>query len=301
MYNDYNLGGLRMPNMKHFIKAQNINWIKRLFENTQSLPYVYISTFIKMSLDDYLKSNIDKNGLPPDMPVFYKNILADWFSLKEEPTVVADVQREVLWNNQHIKIGNKSLFNKTLYNNGLLYINDIINREGKFLTHVELTYKFGNHITLYNYTCLKDAIPKKWRKMLLNYNILDLNPENEAVFINFNKFSKPVRIVKSKTIYWLLNTVSVTIPSCINAWFEKYFIEFTDLKWKNLFTMAKLITMNTKLIEFQFKIIHRIYASDSYISNFDNTVSKTCNQCQADKNIPHLFVECINVYPFGDN
>ena len=32
------------------------------------------------------------------------------------------------------------------------------------MTHVELTYKFGNHITLYNYTCLKDAIPKKWRK-----------------------------------------------------------------------------------------------------------------------------------------
>ena len=188
-----------------------------------------------MSLIDYLKSNqiLTRMGFRLICLYFLKNILADWFSLKEEPTVVADVQREVLWNNQHIKIGNKSLFNKTLYNNGLLYINDIINREGKFLTHVELTYKFGNHITLYNYTCLKDAIPKKWRKMLVNYNILDLNPENEAVFINFNKYSKPVRIVKSKTIYGLLNTMTVTIPSCINAWFEKYFIEFSDLKWKN--------------------------------------------------------------------
>ena len=67
--------------------------------------------------------------------------------------------------------------------------------------------------------------------MLVNYNILDLNTEKVAVFINFNKFSKPVRIVKSKTIYWLLNTVTVTMPSCINAWFEKYFIEFTDLRF----------------------------------------------------------------------
>ena len=298
MYNDYELGGLRMPNMKHFIKAQNINWIKRLLENTQSLPYAYVSSFIKMSLDDYLKSNIGQNGLPSEMPIFYKNILADWFSLKEEPKTASDVQREVLWNNQHIKIGNKSLFNKTLYNNGLVYINDILNVEGKLLSYDEVTDKFGKHITLYYYTCLKDAIPKKWRKILVNSNLLDLNPANEALFVNFNKYSKPVKIVKSKTIYWLLNTVTVTVPSCINAWFEKYFIEFSDIKWKYIFTMANSITMNTKLIEFQFKIIHRVYASDSYVSNFDNTVSKTCNQCQVDNNIPHLFVDCIKVIPF---
>ena len=59
--------------------------------------------------------------------------------------------------------------------------------------------------------------------MFGNYNLLDISSENEAVIVNFNTFSKCVRIVKSKTIYWLLNIVTVTILSCINAWLEKVF------------------------------------------------------------------------------
>lgn len=62
-----------------------------------------------------------------------------------------------------------------------------------------------------------------------------------------------------------------------------------------------MITTNTKLIEFQFKIIHRVYASDSYVSNFDNTVSKVCILCKVDNNIPHLFVDCIKVDNFWEN
>ena len=42
----------------------------------------------------------------------------------------------------------------------------------------------------------------------------------------------------------------------------------------------------------QFKIIHKIYASDSFVSIFDNTVNKNCSQCDIKNNIIHMFVEC---------
>ena len=58
------------------------------------------------------------------------------------------------------------------------------------------------------------------------------------------------------------------------------------------------MTYNSKIIEFQFKLIHRVYATDSYVSNFDNIVSKLCVKGNCINNIPHLFADCIRVKLF---
>ena len=43
MYNDYDRGGLRMTNFSHFIQAQKVNWIQRLLNNKETIPYEYLS------------------------------------------------------------------------------------------------------------------------------------------------------------------------------------------------------------------------------------------------------------------
>ena len=132
MCNNYDMGGLRMLNLDKFIQSQNITWIKRLLDNQSTLPFSYISSFIEMSFDHFLKCNLNPNCLPRNLPQFYKSILLSWFALKQEPLTVADVPREVIWNNKFITINNKSLFNKDLYNEGFIFINDIIQNNGKF-------------------------------------------------------------------------------------------------------------------------------------------------------------------------
>ena len=109
---------------------------------------------------------------------------------------------------------------------------------------------------------------------------------NLQTFYNQNKFVP------------FLNNQKTSLPSCIRNWFEKYFIEFTPEIWKKIFCLNRKLTLNTKVFEFQFKIIHRIYASDSYVSNFDDTVSKLCYRCHVDNNIPHFFVDCIRARHF---
>ena len=69
-------------------------------------------------------------------------------------------------------------------------------------------------------------------------------------------------------------------------------------EWETVFILAKTITKYTKIIELQFKIVHRIYASDSYVSNFDETVDYMCSLCNAPNNIVHCFAECIRVKQF---
>ena len=298
MYNDYDQGGLRMPNLNCIITAQKINWIKRLLDNKETLPYAYISTFLNMPIECFLKCNPSVDSLPKTLPQFYTDIFLAWFSLKHEPLTIRDVKREIIWNNKFIQIDKKSLFNKSLYDNGMIFINDFIDDNGKFLTYQSLVDTFGPFITNYDYICLKDAVPKSWRKILTSETTIIMEPNNEAIFLTLNKYSKPVKLVKSKEVYWMLNKLRTSTPNCIKTWFDKYFIDFSEVKWKHLFILARSISLNTKLIEFQFKILHRVYPTDSYVSNFDRTVSKTCRHCHVDSNIPHLFVDCIKVNDF---
>ena len=154
---------------------------------------------------------------------------------------------------------------------------------------------------MYNYICLKDAIPLKWRCILKNNYVVQINPKNETIFMKLTNKEKPVNLLKSKDVYWFLNTQKIVQPSCIKNWFDKYLIEFSSAEWKKIFCLSRLITSDTKLIEFQYKIVHRVFPTDSYVSNFDNTVSKICNLCQVDNNIPHMFVDCIKVNTFWQN
>jgi hypothetical protein len=87
-------------------------------------------------------------------------------------------------------------------------------------------------------------------------------------------------------------------PTCIEKWHEKYNLTFTEQEWKMIFTLAKIHTLDIRVIELQYKIIHRTYASDSIVSNFDNSVSKMCTLCNIENNLVHQFVECVNVTQF---
>ena len=297
IYNDYEMGGLRMTNLVHFIHAQKINWIKLLLENKDTIPFEFLSQFINMGLEDFLKCNIDPDNLPNNLPAFYQEVLSSWFSLKLEPLTQHEIQREVIWNNRYIKIGNQSIFIKKLYENGLVYINDLL-ENNTLLSYERVIAKYGNYITMYNYMCLKDAIPLKWRQVLKNINLLQVNPKNETIYIKLKTKEKPVTLLKSKEVYWFLNTKHIIQPSCVKNWFDKYLLEFSSAEWKKIFCLSRLITYDTKLIEFQFKIIHRVFPTDSYVSNFDNTVNKICNHCHVDNNIPHMFVDCVKVNQF---
>ena len=41
----------------------------------------------------------------------------------------------------------------------------------------------------------------------------------------------------------------------------------------------------------QLKIAHKIYATDSFVSNFDDSVTKECKTCNVKNNIIHLFLK----------
>ena len=58
----------------------------------------------------------------------------------------------ILWNNQDITNNEgKSLFWKRLAENGIYYIQDILNENGKFLTFEELNQKYNMSLNFLNF------------------------------------------------------------------------------------------------------------------------------------------------------
>jgi N-acetylglucosamine-6-phosphate deacetylase len=49
------------------------------------------------------------------------------------PSNFRTVRQEIIWGNQHIKFKNKSLIYLNWINDGIIFINDIIDHEGKLL------------------------------------------------------------------------------------------------------------------------------------------------------------------------
>ena len=215
--------------------------------------------------------------------------------MKKGPKNVIDIQREVIWCSTHIKIDNEYILESKLYKAGIVFINDIIKENGSFLSHNEICQKTKTNISHMYYMSLIDAIPCEWRKMLKSQRTVPMQPHMEEVFININKQMKPITIQSSRAIYWHLTSKNMVHPTCMKNWSEKYKVEFPDQIWKKIFSLPHSITQNTKLREFQFKIIRRAYASDSLVSNFDTSVSKICSKCKVKNSIMHLFAECQEV------
>ena len=177
-------------------------------------------------------------------------------------------------------------------------MNDIIDNKGNLISYNHLVSRFGNHISYFEYLRIKHAIPCKWRNLLKQTPTQNIKPKEEDVFLTLGTESKPINLFNSKKLYWAMQDKQNVTPTCKDSWFNKYYIEFTEHKWKYIFTLAKNITIDTRLIEFQYKIIHRTYASNSLVSNFDTTVSKTCPQCNVEDNLIHTFVDCSRVKQF---
>jgi len=115
-----------------------------------------------------------------------------------------------------------------------------------------------------------------------NNNIFSLN---ESTQINLYK-------AKSKDFYNLLNikihTEDQTGPQ---RWSEKLSLK-KDV-WTKIFKPLRNICKETKLKEFQFKLIHRTIVTKKELFRFGIKADDECLYCRDKDSIEHSFIECL--------
>ena len=293
-------GGFKFPDIDTMVKSQKLSWIKRMIRNQDAAWMQLLYTFLPdMNIKHILKCSLDPQRLAEYIPDFYRQIMYAWYETIPDPITGLDTKRQIIWLNKHLMIDNKPTYNDNLYKHGIVSISDLIGDDRKFYSYEQLIAKYNVQVNRLYYMGLIDAIPKEWKILLKNCYVPSVLINNqEDPHIEINKQQTNITQVKTKDLYIKIQSSKEQDPSCIKAWNERLDIHLNQDDWTYIFTLPKSTLCDTKLIELQFKILHRCYATNSIISKWDDTKYEFCKVCKQKANIQHNFVTCTEVHSF---
>ena len=269
-------GGLRMPdiNSRSMIAAQRIICIKRyLAPNIASWKF-FLDFYLKKVGGKFLfHCNFDYSKLSLNLPDFYKECILTWSSLNHNiPSSHAEISNHILWNNKLICINSCSVYNQKIIDTGLLTIRDLINykcRSNGIWEPLQLLLSPIDHYLLYS---LFSALPKEWRRVLKMNDTP--SPSNEQ-FKDLTRFSlllegkeTDVEKLQARSLYDHLISKMSAMPTAMKKYNETYNTENFQLDWEKIYSLSFQTTLDTKLREFQYKVLDRICYTNKMLFKF---------------------------------
>ena len=295
LYQDSDNGGIRMTDFAIMLKALKLAWIPRLLRTSDNSNWCIIPKHYFRSmggLNFLLRCNYDTKFFN-DLPLFYKKIL-DFFNELKTLYLYDQKQELILFNNKDILVDGKPIFFREWFNKGILSINDLLNESGNVLTFYEFRDKYSCKSNFLQYYQVVSAIPKRLWSLAKGSDTINKSffTRNDNIF-SLNE-STQINLYKGKTkdFYNLLNakihTEDQTGPK---RWSEKLSLK-KDVRTK-IFKSLKNICKETKLKEFQFKLIHRTIVTKKELFRFAIKADDECLYCGDKDSIEHSFIECM--------
>ena len=139
-----------------------MSWIGRLLEKTLStnvwkaIPKAFFEKYGGLSF--LLKCNCNTKKLDKSVPLSYLEML-DYFQELFQMNQDSYESDLILWNSQDITIKGKSLYWRRWTDNGIYYIHDLLNENGKFLTFEEFNRKYNMSANFLNFFQILSSIP----------------------------------------------------------------------------------------------------------------------------------------------
>ena len=192
----------------------------------------------------------------------------------------------MLWFNL-LLLKNQNVFvNYKAVEKGLIYIEHIWNGKS-FLMYEEVCINFHGCITWLQYAAILSAIPDYWKFLLQNENLID-------------DFVPMVELLERKNVTKLLYRRLIPSDTALKN---------SACKWathlNNLFDYSEhvealqniyQITNVTKLLNFQFKLLHGIVFCNNILYYWKFSSTQLCDFCQQSKqDVCHLLVDCEKV------
>ena len=300
-------GGLKMPNIESMISAQRIICIKRYLSTDPASWKLFLDFYLKKVGGKFLfHCNFDYTKLPIILPEFYKECVVAWTLLSEDnPSSSSEIANQVIWNNQFICIGSKSIYNSRLIDLGIIRIGDLYDTRGEFKSNKEPLYSTLSPVEHFLLFSLFNAIPQEWRKILkTNKNSIsskthdliqtDFELRIEGKKVNFQN-------LKSKSLYDNFVSKISSIPTAQKKYNEAFSTHTFQLDWGKIYLLPFKTTLDTKLREFQYKILNRILYTNKMLFKFKKVVSPLFDFCEKElETIEHLFFHCTKVSTFWD-
>ena len=282
MYQEINKGGIKLINVEWMLNALRINWIIRL-QNENSINRTIVDGILgDVSFIDICRSRGELNkDILEKLPGFYIDILKSLKKLRElhKPISADDIQYEMLWFNPYILVNNSPLFYKEWYNNGLLYIHQLIDNNGYFVDRYILEEQLEIDICFLEYISICNAIPAEWKKILKETPPIPDLQTNRNIFIKIDDKKLDLKDLRTKKIYKIYQNQQIFTPTCIAKWNEELGadVQKWDTQW-----------------DIQFRILHRIIPHGTLLYKMKLITHDICTLCYSEPDtILHRFFECI--------
>ena len=295
---NYQDGGLKLPDVESKERAYKCCWLKYLYNN--EAPWFYGQLPIKdirIWMANITPNDVQKLTKYKGNFNFANSVLLAWSKVNYEiPVEFNEIYWQTVWGNSRIIRSAKPIFDKWLLNSNIDYVHQLFNRqENRFCTLAELNNEIGCQLNELQYNQLKATIPATWKSML-KYE------SNENIDLNHEHLLDKIIKAPVKLTYWIFVQKQKSKDGCKQAWEVELHTEISEDEWSNMFIAILEITHIVKLRMFHYRIVNRILTTNVTRHKYNKNICENCTFCKYDKEtVKHLFWECIKVKDLWKN
>ncbi|XP_061879542.1 uncharacterized protein LOC133631365 [Entelurus aequoreus] len=190
--------------------------------------------------------------------------------------------------NSNIVIDGKPFFWKNMFERGIIFVNDIINENGKIMKYDEFRAMYGDACSSFSFYQLTGVIGKRW-KQIINYGttkLLVCKP-----LIRNSSWQKGTKINRNIYNLYLIKKSLKAASYNTNGKWEDFFD--CPLPWDAIFKLIYKTTIDVQNRYFQIKIIYNFLPTGKMLKLWNMTESDDCQFCcQEPESTLHLFWYC---------
>ena len=288
-------GGYKDIDIETKISSLKVKWVSRLLDDNfhpwKIIPNLFFSRVGGNKAISHFNLQLSEACLAKikSFPLFYQQLIQTWAEVsKRDPTQTSDLAneicKEVLWNNSYITCGGKSLYNQYFMTKGIICIIDIMEENGILLKWAKAKQKYDLNISSYlSWLGLIKSIPTAWKFNLrdsLLANPLRIDLQNESM-----------ACISSKMAYQKLIEPLSKLPT--SQLYSEKVLGFGKVEWENVYMLPRIVTIESSLRSFQYKILNNILYLNERLFKFNIVDSPLCSLCGAyNESIKHLVCTC---------
>jgi hypothetical protein len=294
-------GGLNLIDYEQKTKALKAMWVKRLCKDKEKKWTAFPKWEYKTNELDLFFSQCPK---PMRLHLnFYEEVLNGWQELKENVNMsIEQIIHEIIWNNKRIKINNKYVQINKWIQHGVIYVNDIINKDGEFLDEKEIYKKYNLKTNFMELEHIKRCLPSIWKEQLKSYNGEKQNELKKGTILFINNKIYTIDKITCKKLYTTLINRRNKKPASICKWEENFpRMKNEEKLWQDIWTRCWKSTNNTKLQSFQYKLLHRLINCQKRLKDWKIVTDTSCKYCKKYDDIIHFMISCPTCLIFWKN
>ncbi len=201
------------------------------------------------------------------------------------------IQEQVIWNNRCITISKHHFYWKRTATNGIIFIEDLLGNNNKFMGHTEINNKYDIKSNFFDILQIRQSIPFAWRN-ILNNSSKQISIGTNTPFIDDKMYTSLT--LTTKVICNSLVANKCRYSACITKWSKDYpgFQSAHKELLSNIFKTPYTITREPNLQSFKYKIIHQLITYPKRLFDLKLVDNAKCKYSHELDNTSHFFLFC---------